>query len=311
MSDLYAAAFDGICTGAFVVSADHRIYAWNQWMAEKTKVCSGDAIGRTIERLFPGFENKRFDWALSQVIEHRSEQIMSYSLNRYLIPIELESSIDANLVYMPQQVYISPLRSDDGSNLAVVLIIDLTDSVIRSNTLLKVAFKLEEESHRDMLTNVYNRRYLMEWLIQQRKLIQRYHYPISCLLFDLDHFKSINDNYGHEKGDEVLVQFSAIVAAMLRDGDVMVRYGGEEFLVLLTHTDLELALSIAERIRVKINGSSLAGLPQGVLTTSVGVSTWVEGHDECGGVLAMADEALYLAKDAGRNCVRTTQEITK
>lgn len=310
MANVFESAFNGIRTGAFVVDLNQCIHAWNNWMVEKTGIPMKHAVGRSLEELFPGFLNSRFNWALSQVIGNRSEQIMSYSLNRYLIPIEASANVETNLAYMPQQVCLSPVQAAEDKTLAVVLIIDLTDSVIRSNTLLKVAFKLEEESHRDMLTNVYNRRFLMEWLIQQRKMVQRYNYDISCLLMDLDHFKSINDTYGHEKGDEVLVQFVGLVSSMLREGDVMVRYGGEEFLVLLTHTDGKLALDIARRIRQRVNQDSFAGMLTGDLTVSVGVSTWVHGSgEEIGGLLSMADESVYLAKDAGRNCVRSVQEI--
>lgn len=305
MVNMYQSAFKHVRAGMFVVDREHIIHAWNRWMVDHTSIQEEMAVGVTLESLYPTLENNRFNWAIAQAIDHNAEQVMSYALNRYLIPIPLESSVDEDGVkLMPQQVYISPIRLDDTNSGAVILLVDMTENVIRSNTLLQVAFKLEEDSHRDILTNAYNRRFLTEWLLQQGKLMDRYNFQISCLLFDLDHFKSINDEYGHDKGDEVLVAFSKYVASTLRDSDVLVRYGGEEFLVLLSHTDLEMAIQIAERLRHRIEHLSVAGLPKGKVTTSIGVACWCDGKSsEYSVLLKAADDALYRAKKSGRNKV--------
>ncbi len=304
MTNVYQQAFDIIPVGVFIIDLEHRVHAWNRWMIQHTKITAEQTKNKTLEDLFPAFQNARFCWALDQVISHNAEQIMSYALNRYLIPIPVNYAGEEEVKFMPQQVYLSPVKLEDGTPAAVVLVLDMTENVIRSNTLLQVAFKLEEDSHRDTLTNAYNRRFLTEWLMQQAKLIERYHYTVSCLLFDLDHFKRINDEYGHDKGDEVLVEFVQYVSTTLRDSDILVRYGGEEFLVLLSHTEIEMARQAAERIRQRIERLSVAGLPAGKLTTSIGVSCWSgENTGDYNNLLKHADDALYYAKNHGRNRV--------
>ncbi|MDF1761528.1 MAG: diguanylate cyclase [Coxiellaceae bacterium] len=311
MTNMYEDAFNIVPVGMFIIDLEHRVHAWNNWMAEHTKISSQQATGKTLEELFPAFQNARFCWALDQVITHSAEQVMSYALNRYLIPIPVNYAGEEEVKFMPQQVYLSSVQLEDGTRAATILLLDMTENVIRSNTLLQVAFKLEEDSHRDTLTNAYNRRFLTEWLIQQAKLIERYHYSVSCLLFDLDHFKKINDEYGHDKGDEVLVSFVKYVETTLRDSDILVRYGGEEFLVLLSHTELEMARQAAERIRERIENLSVAGLPAGKLTTSIGVSCWdSEHHSDYSHLLKMADDALYQAKNQGRNRVCVASEVS-
>ena len=306
---MYHEAFNIVPVGMFIIDLDHRIQAWNHWMESHTEILSGKAIGSTLEELYPAFQNARFCWALDQVVNHNAEQVMSYALNRYLIPIPVKYAGEEDVKFMPQQVFISPVNISPEKPAAIVLLLDMTENVIRSNTLLQVAFKLEEDSHRDTLTNAYNRRFLTEWLVQQAKLIERYNYSVSCLLFDLDHFKAINDKYGHDKGDEVLVAFSKYVASTLRDSDILVRYGGEEFLVLLSHTELEMARQAAERIRERIEKLSIAGLPQGGLTTSIGVSCWSgESSGDYNRLLKYADDALYQAKHLGRNRVCVSAE---
>ncbi|MDF1795067.1 MAG: diguanylate cyclase [Coxiellaceae bacterium] len=301
---MYQSAFDVAPVGLFIIDLGHHIHAWNRWMQEHTEIPSEKAIGSTLELLYPGIENPRFSWALDQAISHNAEQVMSYALNRYLIPIPVDYAGEEDVKFMPQQIYISPVALDDGEKAAVVLLVDMTENVIRSNALLQVAFKLEEDSHRDTLTNAYNRRFLTEWLVQQRKLIERYHYSVSCLLFDIDHFKKINDDFGHDKGDEVLVAFVKYITSTLRDSDILVRYGGEEFLVLLSHTEMNMALQTAERIRERIEKLSIAGLPQGRLTTSIGVSCWsCNDNADYNYLLKLADDALYQAKNNGRNRV--------
>ncbi|MDF1654274.1 MAG: diguanylate cyclase [Coxiellaceae bacterium] len=309
MKNMYEEAFNIVPVGIFIVDLGHRVHAWNRWMTQHTEISSEQAANKTLEELFPTFQNARFCWALDQVVTHKAEQVMSYALNRYLIPVPVSYAGEEDVKFMPQQVYLSPVELPDGTQAATILLIDMTENVIRSNTLLQVAFKLEEDSHRDTLTNAYNRRFLTEWLMHQAKLIERYHYSISCLLFDLDHFKSINDEFGHDKGDEVLVAFVKYVATTLRDSDILVRYGGEEFLVLLSHTELEMARQAAERIRERIETLSVAGLPPGKLTTSIGVSCWSgECKSDHNRLLKLADDALYQAKNQGRNRVCVASE---
>ncbi len=153
----------------------------------------------------------------------------------------------------------------------------------------------------DDLTGLHNRRHLMSVMEIERERQQRGGPPYSVLVLDIDHFKAINDRYGHQGGDRVLVKFAEVVQAALRSIDHFGRYGGEEFLVVLPQTELEAARAAARRIRAAVEATPFPDVGQ-ALTVSIGVACAAPGehHDK---VFSRADRALYSAKQNGRNCV--------
>lgn len=156
-------------------------------------------------------------------------------------------------------------------------------------------------SRKDALTGVGNRAAFEEALAREVLLAQRSGQPLALLVLDLDHFKHINDLYGHPVGDSVLKETAACIRADLRATDLLFRYGGEEFVVLLGNTDKSGALGVAERIRQAI---ATHGFCQGNLLVTVSIGVAVLAAGECAGDLfARADAALYRAKAAGRNRV--------
>lgn len=163
--------------------------------------------------------------------------------------------------------------------------------------------KLRVIAIHDQLTGLYNRHFMVEQIERQRELFAR-HDSICCIvLFDIDHFKQINDRYGHAVGDEVLVAFSRRVEVLMRQGDVLGRYGGEEFLLLLPMIDLNAALQLAERIRCALADSPVLLKSGGItVTASFGVAQ-LERGEEADDWLIRVDQALYRAKEHGRNCV--------
>ena len=171
-----------------------------------------------------------------------------------------------------------------------------------SNRELQKAFeRIAELAIRDELTGTYNRRLLMEALARERARAERLGTPFAVCLIDVDHFKAINDSLGHAAGDAVLKALPAVFAAALRPIDVLGRFGGEEFLLILPGTDLEGARAVAERVRGGVENADLAGLGRRVRIT-VGVAEFRRGEDP-GALLARADAALYAGKSQGRNRV--------
>lgn len=165
--------------------------------------------------------------------------------------------------------------------------------------------RLREWAIRDGLTGLFNHRHFQELLQSEYLRAERYQQPLSCMMLDLDHFKSINDTYGHPFGDEVLKAVAATLAGVARQVDVIARYGGEEFVAILPNTDLEGALKLAERIRDEISAQPFQFEEQSVqLTVSIGVATSddrrVTGERD---LVKQADAALYQAKWQGRNRV--------
>ena len=168
--------------------------------------------------------------------------------------------------------------------------------------------RLEELATRDPLTRLLNRRALLERLSAEVDRCRRFEKPVSILLLDLDHFKTINDGYGHLVGDDVLRQTAALLDTAARTVDVVARYGGEEFVVILPETTPDGALIFAERLRERIGTHpfDVGGREPLHLTTSIGIASFpsprVESTED---LFARADEALYRAKSSGRNQVRT------
>jgi diguanylate cyclase (GGDEF)-like protein/PAS domain S-box-containing protein len=159
---------------------------------------------------------------------------------------------------------------------------------------------IEELSILDYLTQVYNRKYFNEKLTESIELYQRYTTPFSLIMIDVDYFKNINDDYGHLVGDECLIQLSSRLQEHLRANDILARWGGEEFIVLLPHSHKDEAKKIAHKLRSLIELHVFVDVSQ--ITISLGVTAFLS-DDSFDTVLERVDKALYMAKDQGRNRV--------
>jgi diguanylate cyclase len=182
----------------------------------------------------------------------------------------------------------------------------LRRNLTASNVRLETAFKtIQEMSVRDELTGAYNRRYLMQLLVQEKNRVDRGGREMAVCILDIDYFKRINDDYGHLAGDEVLRVIAGEAQASLRTSDFFGRYGGEEFLMILTQTALEGARVIADRFRRRLEALNFPEIDvELAVTTSIGIAEYVGGEDVVQ-TLARADAALYRAKHMGRNRVET------
>jgi diguanylate cyclase (GGDEF)-like protein len=168
--------------------------------------------------------------------------------------------------------------------------------------------EVHENSVRDPLTGCFNRRHSMELLDSELRRARRAHSAFSLVMFDLDHFKTINDRFGHLCGDAVLANVGLRMKAVLRGSDTKCRYGGEEFLVLLPDTPLAGAYRVAETLRKDLEQHPVQWNDQTIIiTASFGASDIVAGEDTTNAIIARADAALYHAKQDGRNCVRVSQ----
>ena len=168
--------------------------------------------------------------------------------------------------------------------------------------------KLSNQANLDSLTGLLNRRYLMQLGEQQLALARKHNRPLGVILFDLDHFKAVNDHYGHLAGDEVLKYIARRAENCLRSDDLLGRYGGEEFVVFLLGADLSTSIAIGERIRQGIETIQVDFQGQSInISVSVGVYTApINGNETLTEMLGQADRALYQAKHNGRNQVCST-----
>ncbi len=176
----------------------------------------------------------------------------------------------------------------------------------RERELSALNAQLRIMSSTDVLTAVANRRSLEERLHEMWELSQRTHEPLSLVMCDIDHFKRVNDDYGHQAGDLVLQQFAKLLEAEAREIDRVGRYGGEEFVLLLPGTVLDAAVTFAERIRERVEHEEFRYDSDKVLhrTMSCGVAAWPHPRvNDPEALIKAADDALYVAKETGRNRV--------
>jgi len=171
----------------------------------------------------------------------------------------------------------------------------------------KVREELAKIAHTDVLTDLANRREFFTRLDGELKRINRTHSEVSVIIADIDHFKKVNDAFGHATGDQVLMEIAGVIKSCLRDTDLAARLGGEEFGILLPETPMEGAFWVAERIRLAIAKHNFTAgdkqMPLGV-TVSLGVASATAGESlDCTELYKMADTRLYIAKNTGRNQV--------
>jgi len=177
-------------------------------------------------------------------------------------------------------------------------------------------YHLERENITDHLMGIYNRRFFNRRLLEEVSRSTRYNLPLSVLLIDVDHFKKINDDFGHPTGDSVLVNLGQLLQDITRTTDIVARYGGEEIAVMAPSTPLPVALTLAERIRCKIETEVM--VPPDVrnsqkaisITVSIGVASLIPAKEDGDILIEKADKALYEAKQTGRNRVLASGELT-
>jgi diguanylate cyclase (GGDEF)-like protein len=169
---------------------------------------------------------------------------------------------------------------------------------------------IQEDAKRDVLIDCFNRRYMVAMLEKQKHLADKNGTPLCLAVLDLDHFKKINDTFGHLGGDEVLRTFSKVAQENIRTSDVFGRYGGEEFLLIFPDTSLLPALNTSERIRAHIEHVSWSDDLDCHVTVSIGVTQYIPGESMLE-LFSRTDTAMYLAKEGGRNQVVVEEPVTR
>ncbi len=168
--------------------------------------------------------------------------------------------------------------------------------------------RAEKEAITDHLTNLYNYRYFIQQLNREISRARRHHTKFSLMMIDIDFFKQYNDTFGHQAGDVVLQRIARLMMENTRSSDIVARYGGEEFVIICPELNKTEAIKMAEKLRTIIEKTPFPNvnkLPSGKLSISLGVATFPDDAKDAATLIKKADEALYLAKSSGRNCVRT------
>ncbi|MBI9085984.1 MAG: diguanylate cyclase [Desulfobacterales bacterium] len=295
---------DTLSQGLIVLDRNLRIQYWNRWMAQHANMDLASVVGRPILEIFPGLKEKGFLWKVNTVFSLGNFAFFSQRLHQSVFPLAASRYLEAGFEQMQQNIVIAPLRGTGGKvERVAVSVIDNTDAAIYRKRLEETTGQLQRAVRIDYLTGIANRLHLFERLKEELARHLRSGEPLSLAILDLDHFKRVNDAHGHLCGDHVLAETAHLLAGQLRAYDLIGRYGGEEFCIVLPRTDMDTACSVLDRLRVKIAAHEFVHkLVRLAISVSIGVaSTQHRERIDSQDLLRDADEALYRAKNAGRN----------
>jgi len=294
---------DRVNVGIFIVNPDMEIVLWNQFMASHSGLRSEEVMGQNLFDFFPELPKRWFKKKIKSVILLKSFAFTSWEQREYLFKFPHNRPITGGVEYMQQDCTLMPLKDEMGEVQNVCIAIhDATDASIFSNMLKGAIKDLEAASRTDGLTKIYNRHHWEQRLNEEFLRAERYGDEMALIMFDLDHFKSINDNYGHLAGDEVLRRVSTLFKEQLRATDIPGRYGGEEFGLILPATDLAGAELVAERIRKAVDDEEIYHNNQLLpVAVSLGITIFSPEQRSYEALIGEADSALYYSKENGRN----------
>lgn len=295
-----------IDVGVVVLDRDYQVEVWNSFMENHSGLSVSEASHRSIFELFGEIDENWFRQKVETAVMLGTRAFTIWEQRPNLVRFKSYQPITGLADEMYQNVTILPLRSTTGETDHVCLIIyDVTGVAVNKRQLESANAQLQELAQRDGLTGLLNRRHWEQCLEHEFARHLRYDTSTSLVIFDIDHFKSVNDSYGHQTGDEVIREVARITRQLARETDCAGRYGGEEFVVLLPDTDLEGARQFAERLRQAVERLRVDHEGQSLgFTISLGVACIDDGMTEHGALVERADKALYQSKETGRN--RTT-----
>lgn len=289
-------------TGVIVIDTQRNMVFWNQFMQVHSGKCAQELKGQCIYAIFPELPKRWMERKIESVIQLNTPSYCSWEQRHHLFELPHTRPITTSSNFMAQNCTFLPMEENGEITAICILIEDVTDVCHYQQMLNKTLEDLAEANRVDGLTRAFNRRHWEECMAQEFSRARRYKHNVSLVMLDIDNFKQINDTYGHQCGDMVLIETAKYIKELLRISDVFGRYGGEEFCVILPETDLLGAADVAERIRdgfqhiqFEFGGISLKA------TLSVGVTIIDPEDTRYENMITRADAALYQAKESGRN----------
>lgn len=294
---------DRIDVGLFIVDVDMKVLLWNRFMEVNSRVKSDELLGKNLFESFPDLPQKWLEKKIKSVFLLKGFSFVSWEQRPYIFKFPHNRPITGGVEYMYQNLVLMPIKDVGGEvNQVCIALHDVTDVGYYQSALQKAMQELEVLNRIDGLTRLNNRRHWEERLSEEFSRVKRYGGGLSLIMFDLDKFKSINDNYGHLGGDAILKTVGSLLKESVRQSDIAGRYGGEEFGLILPGTDLSGALMAAEKLRNLAEKEVVPFQDQLIrFSISGGVVELNDTHQRYEDLISQADEALYYSKTHGRN----------
>ncbi|MDK9557298.1 diguanylate cyclase [Marinobacter sp. M216] len=297
---------ESVEVGLVVLDLDFRVQVWNGFMENHSGITASRIREKVLFDVFPDIPKAWLSRKVDAVALLNTRAFTSWEQRPYLFKFRNTRPITGTEEYMFQNLTISPLSGPSGEVEKVCLMVyDVTNIASSKRALERANAQLAKLSTTDRLTGLLNRGTWENLVDAEYERYRRYGHATSLVMFDIDHFKKVNDSYGHLAGDEVIKHAADLTKNNLRQSDTSGRYGGEEFGIILPETDAEGAQVICERIREAMEKSvvetSVASIQY---TISMGIAELSDKPENYMQWMQQADEALYAAKAGGRNRVK-------
>ncbi len=299
---------DLLPVGMVVVDRRFTVVMWNRFMELNSSMRAESVLGKNLFDAFPELNRNWLEKKIKSCLVLKTASFSSWQQRPYLFRFKVASMDAGEADFMHQDASIFPVYDHagvvQGACIAIQDVTAIAEAKLLLDRTMDQALDLEETSQRDGLTGLYNRKFFDEQITQEILSARRYGWPLALAMIDIDHFKNVNDTYGHVGGDAVLRTLSTQLRGMLRASDTLCRYGGEEFALILPHINQDSAMVLLERLRNAVAGMrvELEDEKQVAVTMSVGLAALQDGMTP-GQLLSNADKSLYVAKGAGRNCI--------
>ncbi|WP_420194176.1 GGDEF domain-containing protein [Marinobacter sp. GH_1] len=296
---------ESVEVGLVVLDLDFRVQAWNGFMEHHSGITGSQIQNKVLFDVFPDIPQAWLTRKVDAVAMLNTRAFTSWEQRPYLFKFRNTRPITGTEEYMFQNLTISPLTGTNGEvDKICLLIYDVTEFASSKRALERANEQLAKLSMTDRLTGLLNRGTWENLVDAEYERYRRYGQATSLVMFDIDHFKPVNDTYGHLAGDEVIRHTAQITRSSIRQSDSAGRYGGEEFGIILPETDAENARLICERIRESIEKSTVETNAGNITyTISMGIAQLTDEPENYMQWMQKADEALYAAKESGRNRV--------
>lgn len=304
--------FNTIDVGLVVLDRKYNICVWNGFMENHSGLLPSAVKDKDVFDLFPSIDEKWFRSKSEAVFVLKNRSFTIWEQQPYIFKFKNYRPITGKADDMYQNATFIPLTNTLGEvgHLCIILY-DVTDEAVNKIELELANQKLAELSRIDRLTGLYNRGFWEESLHKEFKRINRNNNESCLLMFDIDHFKHVNDNFGHAGGDAAIRHIADVLKKTLRESDVAGRYGGEEFAVTLVDTDIEGGMIFAERLRKTIESSTI--IYEGCeikIKISLGIAKLESHFTKHEDWIVASDNALYQSKENGRNRVTVYKQQT-
>lgn len=292
-----------IDVGLIILDDQFNVQLWNAFMQNHSARSASEVLGKSIFHSFPELPEPWFRRKVQTVFELQNQAFTTWEQRPYLFKFKNYRPITSIADFMYQNSTIIPLKNAKGMVEHICLILyDVTEVAVNRLQIQAANERLRILSRADGLTGLLNRKTWEDELETEFQRFTRHHHTTSMILFDIDHFKAVNDTHGHPAGDEVIRETARVLKRNLRNIDIAGRYGGEEFAVILGDTGAAGAKVVAERIRQQLEANIVTYEDIKIqYTVSLGICELNSAIPDRTHWIDCADKALYQAKEGGRN----------